>query len=387
MAGLRNKRAESIPDTGSSAPVIAEALKAYLETLFERGDRLFVRLDGFDDPVYASFLDAMDGADARLAGRSVVVRTTGIIGGREAFALDKGKTATWHRNHVPSGHALLLVFNESTSDAQSLKDVFPVTETRLTREGFKYLINAAFRGGYVLNPNEAAVLEEFVGRVRKGLAEPQLRSLTSFLIEVSRSLSTGESTNIQAAIAGALPELRMFGCRELAGHLNSPRGDRLLRDSYEAARLGEQLLEDRKAAEYRARLESAGFQDDREAGGRSPEEKRGALRRFLFEDDSDDQALRIDWSEVAPVIHKKTRESSKTKLEKLARDVKEALAKSNEQTSDLPDYGQEAVAQLEAGSRPNTESPGSSPVLVGGHQRIARRERLQVLEGGHRQAV
>ena len=145
-----------------SAPVVAGALATYLETLFERGDRLFGRLDGFDEPVYKAFLGALDEDNPRIADRPAVVRTTGPIAGRERFALEEGKTATWHRNHVPSGHALLLMFNEETSDAQSLKDVYPITETRLTREGLVYLMGAAFLNGHVLSSEERKVLTDFV---------------------------------------------------------------------------------------------------------------------------------------------------------------------------------------------------------------------------------
>lgn len=119
MVRLTSNPAGSGPTAGLPASVIAEALKAYLETLFKHGNRLFVRLDGFDDPVYAAFLDALQGPDTKLVGRPVVVRTTGPVPGREAFALEKDKTATWHRNHIPPHHALLLVFNKATSDAHS----------------------------------------------------------------------------------------------------------------------------------------------------------------------------------------------------------------------------------------------------------------------------
>lgn len=339
------------------APVVADALKAYLEALLaHEQERLFVRVEGFDDPVYEALLGSIDPEDADIAGRPVIVRTTGRLVGREGFAIEEGKTATWHRNHVPEGHALLLVFNEATSDAQSLKDVFPVTETRLTSEGLNHLVGAAFRDGYVLDPGEAELLGSFVKRFRARLAEPQLRSLTGFLCEVSALLSAGWPAEMAAAIAEALPALRMFRCREFAGHINTSRGDRLLAESYKAARLGEQLIEDRALTKYEGRLSTVVFQDERERGGLGPEEKRDALRAFLFEGEGDARALEIDWREASGVLSRKARKASpQQKLKDLAQDVKNALEDHGEGVTDLPEYGQEVVSSLAAGNHPDAD--------------------------------
>ena len=88
---------------------------------------------------------------------------------------------------------------------------------------------------------------------------------------------------MEAAIAESLPHLGFFRCRELADVLNSPKGDRLLRDVHRAARLGMELLDETQLDAYLRRLEEAEFDDDRPYGGPSPDEKRRLLRRFLTE--------------------------------------------------------------------------------------------------------
>lgn len=75
------------------------------------------------------------------------------------------------------------------------------------------------------------------------------------------------------AIAESLSALGLFRCRELAGVLNTSKGDSLLRNVQLATRLGSELLDDRQRDEYLKRLDDAEFDDDSAYGGLNAEEK------------------------------------------------------------------------------------------------------------------
>src|SRR5690606_6354167 len=111
--------------------------------------------------------------------------------------------------------------------------------------------------------------------------EPQLRDLTEFLRRVDLRMDERPGTAIGEAIAVALPALGLFRCRELAAHLNSPRGDKLIRALKEAAQVGGEVLDERARQEYLRRLDEADLADDSAFGGLPVAEKRELLRRFI----------------------------------------------------------------------------------------------------------
>jgi len=126
---------------------------------------------GFDDAVYHDLLARLQADGDVLAGQPIWVRTTAPIPDYEPYALEEGKSATWYRNHVPPGHALVLIFNRHTTDAQSLKDIYLITESLLATKGLEHLIRAAFTD-YQPSPSQLQVLDEFLDRLRRNLFQP-----------------------------------------------------------------------------------------------------------------------------------------------------------------------------------------------------------------------
>ena len=151
--------------------IIAKSLHAFLTAQSGGSARRFFRLDGFDDSIYAALLSRLHAEGDTLAGQPLWVRTTAPLPGCETYALEADKSATWYRNHVPPGCALALVFNQPTSDAQSLKDVYPVTESLLAVDGLEHLIRVAF-AAYQPSPEQVGVLREYLACLRPA---PQLR--------------------------------------------------------------------------------------------------------------------------------------------------------------------------------------------------------------------
>lgn len=138
--------------------------------------RRFFRLDGFESEIYLKLLDIFRINGDFLAGQPLWVRTTELVPGYSEYALEKGKSATWYRNHIPNGYALVLIFNGRTSDVQSLKDIYPVTERLLTLEGQDHLINAAFVD-YQPSADQVNVIKKFLERLNQKVFQPQLRDL------------------------------------------------------------------------------------------------------------------------------------------------------------------------------------------------------------------
>ncbi len=339
--------------------VISTALHTFLADQLHGGEaRRFFRLDGFDEAVYSGLLERLHAEGDTLAGHPLWVRTTAPIPGYEAYALEAGKSATWYRNHVPPGHALLLIFNRRTSDVQSLKDIYPVTESLLATEGLNHLIQAAFTD-YQPSADQIQVLTNFLARLRRHLFHLQLRDLVAFLSALDTHLYNNPGATIETAIAESLPHLGLFRCRELADHLNTPKGDRLLKDVYRAARLGLELLDDNQRNQYERRLDEAEFDDDSPYGGLSSEEKRGLLKRFLNEvlTDRDDllRVLQIDWREVSPVLHKRHRKTAAEKMQQLGTALREALVEQRLETGDLPETVQYTLQNLAEGQQPEDD--------------------------------
>ncbi|MGQ9547976.1 MAG: DNA translocase FtsK [Roseiflexus sp.] len=342
--------------TAATIPkIIAQSLYDFLNTYSGGSTRRFFRLHGFDDAVYTAFLARLQKNDNRLAGQPLWVRTTAPLSGYEAYVLEANKSATWYRNHVPSGYALVLIFNQSTSDAQSLKDIYPVTESLLVSKGLKHLIRHAFTS-YQPSPEQIDVLCQFLTHLRP---TPQLYDLAEFLSDIDKYLATHSGATIEKAIVESLPRLGLFRCRELADALNTPKGTTLLHNVQRAARLGNEVLDDRQRDEYLSRLDNADFDDDSPDGGPTVEEKRALLRRFLTEAIVDRQELlailRLDWHEVAPVLHKSPRKSKHEQMQKLADALRQALD-DQQITKTLSEDAQDMLQDLAAGKEPEKET-------------------------------
>lgn len=341
-------------------PMIAEALKRFLAVrLSERPSaRAFFRLAGFGEDVYVALLDSFAAAGWRLGEMSLEVRSIGPIPGHADRILEEEHSATWYRNHLVSGQALVLIQNRRSTDAQSLKDLFSVTERVLSRDGLDQLIDACCTR-YQLDHDKRKTLSDFVRKVARMRYEPQLRDLAEFLAEVDNTLAKHPGTPIGRAIVLALPYLGLFRCLDLEPELATPRGERLLRDLHRAARIGSEVLEERTRADYLRRLETAPLDDDESLGGQKKEQKRGLLRRFIEGELRDDpagrrQVLEIDWREVQLVITARARRDRKEKLAQLA----------NRLAAELPEQeaeeAGEALADVWADLRAEREPDGDA---------------------------
>lgn len=336
--------------------LIADALRRYLEAQLRTraGPRAFFRVSDFSSATYVALLDSLRSRDWQLVGRRLEVRTIEEIPGHAERLLASDHSPTWYRNNLKPDQALVLIQNRRTSDAQSLQDIYPVTALSLsTTDGLDELI-AACVTHYQLTSEEQRQLREFVRRFARVLYQPQLRDLAEFLVEVDSMLDQRAGIPLQEAIALALPYLGLFRCRDLADRLNSPQGDKLLRQLRDAARIGSEVLDERKLETYLDRLEKASLNDDEALGGLSAEQQRDLLKRFIdgrLRDSRSEllQVLQIDWREIQNIITAKSRATQQEKLARIAMNLKKALGYAESDDDDL----REVLADLHNGQEPD----------------------------------
>lgn len=338
---------------------IARAIVGHLEHQIGAGAmaRSFVRLEGFSAATYHHLLTALAARQWQIAGRQGLVRSIDPVAGHPALTMEPDRSATWYRNHLPADQTLILILNRRTSDAQSLKDLYGVSEQTLTREGLDALIEVSFIR-FQPGADDRDILRQLVRSLRRLRMEPQLRDLTEFLCAVDQQMEQRPNTSLAEAIAHALPAINLFRCRELVQHLNTPRGEKLLHALKDAAQIGVEVLEDRARQSYLQLLEKATLSDDTAFNGLSTAAKRELLRAFIDGALGDHreqlaQVLQIDWSEIKQVIMPRGRES---KLERAAR-VADRLEVSVEQlgladNDDLLDV----IDALRAGRDPESDA-------------------------------
>ncbi len=342
----------------STDAIIAAALLRYLEAQIHARStaRAFFRVEGFSEATYVALLNSFE-TQGQLAGRPLLVRTVTPIPGRPEVMLEAARSATWYRNHLPAGHALVLILNRrAASDGQSLKDLYPVGESALTRDGLGELIDAACTG-YQLSGDERRLLVEFVRRLRRLHLEPQLRDLAELLRAIDATLQQSPGTPLAVALAEALPCLGLFRCRELADHLNTPRGDKLIQQLQSAARIGSEVLDERARSEYLARLDKAELADDSAFGGLTIAAKSALLRNFVDGLLSADRtallrALSIDWREVQLVISSRRRASKAEHYGRVAKKLQDTAEQAGLAGDDLD----ELVESLREGREPDGEA-------------------------------
>lgn len=345
-----------------TTPTLTRAILNLLGALLTTNrtkQRSFIRLDGFDEATYRALLSELQHSGDRLGGRELLIRTTGALPGFDGYALEADKSPTWYRNNVPATHALVLINNAMTSDAQSLKDLFTVDEATLAHPtaGLDHLMHAAFHS-YDLKPREKQELTGFVSRLNR-VRKPQVRSLTAFFDALNRSLASEPGLSMKGAIGLHLPYLGLFRCAELSS-ANAQRTERLLQANMTVAALGGELLEPTRLETFRQAIKKHEglFEDEGAHRGLTPQAKASLLQRFLTEVLSGEElrkVLELDWREIEPVLSKPTSTSPTVKRQALGKQIQTEMEQILAADQQLNPDAQEALEDLLAGNEPAPE--------------------------------
>ncbi len=365
--------------SAQSDHIIASAVIRCIDKLnSDPASRLFIRLEDFSESIYRQVMDSivqkpqtdnpllrkiMEKRYSNRGSNKLIIRSISPIPGFEDFAIEEGRSATWYRNNLKAGETLLLIFNRRTSDAQSLKDLYTINSVTLIREKLEVLIDASIQN-YQCNEQEKKAIIIFVDKtLRKIGFEPQLHDLVNFFTEIDRLLN--EHASIEKAIAFSLPHIHLFRCRALAEHLNDPRGKRMLRDMYQTARIGFEIIEESRQKKLLDNLEKAEFSDDDDVGdgALSAEEKKKLLRDFVNgelvnQPDHRRRVFQIDWEEVQQIITPRQRAPKREQVIQELQDVQQQTS------SPLPDID-ELIDALQRNVDPETQIVESTLQAIG----------------------
>lgn len=304
--------------------VIAKTLRELIELDAANADksgiaqdeknRLFFRVDGFDEEVYKPLLDSFAN-NSWIANRAVEVFNIGLDSetGYEQYNITGDKTATFYRNRVEAGKILVLLFPDNPpSDAQSLSDIHSVTESRVVREGLSLLIKITLDSVSIGERLvDAKMIEGFIKSWSKVLPTPSLRVLTNYLLEFSEASMEnlpGDGTLTAKALVKALPALDCFRIEKLVTRIDKTGGLlqggdlKLLKQVYEAAQIGKQPLEYAEIERFSKLIDKICMN--------SPEIAK-ILKEFIESgyEQVHPEALKLDWEKVGSIFGKKTSSS------------------------------------------------------------------------------
>ncbi len=307
--------------------------------------RIFIRVEDFDTAVYQNILKHLRNRQ-KINDHHVLIRSTSPIPGFEQYNLEPDRSATWYRNHLQPGYMLILIFNQRTSDAQSLKDLYTINPVTLTTKELSELIESSIQNYQYSNEEKESIIHFIQIQLRKAGIIPPLEHIVSFLIELDRLLV--ESYRLSEAIAHALPQLHLFRCNQLAQRLQTGGSSKLLREVYLASRIGMEVIDEPKEKSYLSNLETAHFSDQSALGGLSSEVKKKLLRDFITGKLIDDpkrrqEVFQIDWEEVQQIIKPR---KNRIDVEQIVRELEEAKIEHPDTNKDI----EELIRQLQSGS-------------------------------------
>ncbi len=307
--------------------------------------RIFIRIEDFDTAVYQNILKHLRNRQ-KINDHHVLIRSTSPIAGFDQYNLEPDRSATWYRNHLQPGYMLILIFNQRTSDEQSLKDLYTINPVTLTTKELSELIESSIQNYQYNNEEKESIIHFIQIQLRKAGIIPPLEHIVSFLIELDRLLV--ESYRLSEAIAHALPQLHLFRCNQLAQRLQTGGSSKLLRELYLASRIGMEVIDEPKEKSYLSNLETAHFSDQSALGGLSSEVKKKLLRDFITGKLIDDpkrrqEVFQIDWEEVQQIIKPR---KNRIDLEQIVRELEEAKTEHPDTDKDI----EELIRQLKSGS-------------------------------------
>ncbi|MEH7073819.1 FtsK/SpoIIIE domain-containing protein [Neobacillus drentensis] len=188
-------------------------------------DKIFIKVSGLSDDNIHAVLNELKYKNEELNKYySPIIRTLKAVPDFPEFQLKTIETSTWLRNNTFSGHALVMIINELTPEAQSLENLFAIDEAYLlSNDGFNGLYSI-LSSEYKLAAEEIDNIKEFL-KMYKSLTEPQLR----FILRFVSGVLIEETDSIIQRLQNNLPELNLFKDTQL---VIGSKGIKRLRSNY-----------------------------------------------------------------------------------------------------------------------------------------------------------
>ncbi|MEW8966414.1 FtsK/SpoIIIE domain-containing protein [Exiguobacterium alkaliphilum] len=191
---------------------IAQYLLNYLKDHKKKNaEKVLIKIEGINEDYFPAILNALLEDESQFKNfYNPLIRTIKQIDGFDSFVLSENENGVWLRNNVKSKEALILLMNERTPEAQSLKDIVSIDETQLlSSEGLKSLDQALHENSY-LEPHQIRDLMRLIGAYQyKGELDLQLSMLIAYLEDVINTKNDSEEP-FKTILGKQLPHFRLF---------------------------------------------------------------------------------------------------------------------------------------------------------------------------------
>ncbi|TCI43398.1 DNA translocase FtsK [Exiguobacterium sp. SH3S2] len=177
----------------------------------KNAEKVLIKIEGINEDYFPAILNALlEGENQLKHFYQPVIRTIKQIDGFDSFVLNENENGVWLRNNVKSNEALILLMNERTPEAQSLKDIVSIDETQLlSSEGLDSLDQSLHENSY-LEPHQIKDLMRLIGAYQyKDELDLQLSMLIAYLEDIIKEKNTSEAP-FKTILGTQLPHFRLF---------------------------------------------------------------------------------------------------------------------------------------------------------------------------------
>lgn len=191
---------------------IAQYLLNYLKDHKKKNaEKVLIKIEGINEDYFPAILNALLEDESQFKTfYHPVIRTIKQIEGFDSFVLNENENGVWLRNNVKSNEALILLMNERTPEAQSLKDIVAIDETQLlSSEGLRSLDESLHENSY-LEPHQIKDLMRLIGAYQyKNELDLQLSMLIAYLEDVIKTKNDSDEP-FKTILGKQLPHFRLF---------------------------------------------------------------------------------------------------------------------------------------------------------------------------------
>lgn len=191
---------------------IAQHLLNYLKDHKKKNaEKVLIKIEGINEEYFPAILNALLEKQSKFeVFYNPLIRTIKQISGFDSFILNENENGVWLRNNVKSNEALILLMNERTPEAQSLKDIVSIDETQLLSvDGFLSLDQSLHENGH-LEPHQIKDLLKLIGAYQyKGELDLQLSMLIAYIEDVVQKKEKSNDT-FKVILGKSLPHFRLF---------------------------------------------------------------------------------------------------------------------------------------------------------------------------------
>ncbi|WP_214710456.1 FtsK/SpoIIIE domain-containing protein [Exiguobacterium sp. s55] len=191
---------------------IAQYLLNYLKDHKKKNaEKVLIKIEGINEDYFPAILNALlEDEEQFKTFYNPVIRTIKQIDGFDSFVLNENENGVWLRNNVKSSEALILLMNERTPEAQSLKDIVSIDETQLlSSEGLRSLDQSLHENSY-LEPHQIKDLMRLIGAYQyKNELDLQLSMLIAYLEDIIKAKDSSDEP-FKTILGKQLPHFRLF---------------------------------------------------------------------------------------------------------------------------------------------------------------------------------